>query len=411
MPHPSSDTIILPAGTFTFTIAGRDENNDATGDLDIRSNLTIKGKGAASTIIDGNKLDRVFHIFSGKVTLSGLTIQHGLAFNENGGGILISGGSVTLRSVTLSDNEAVGISGVDGGKGNSHGVFNSMGSPGQNGANAEGGGIFLAGGALSISSSVISGNEAIGGSGGTGGAGVVATDSANFGGASHLHFGGDGGAGGDGGDALGGGIYSAGGALSITNSTIIGNDAIGGNGGKGGAGASFFALPAPAGKNGLPVKGGNGAAGGDGGYAHGWRGLQRRIRAAEYLRDDFLAQCGPGGSGGAGAGGGKALGGDGGAFSNGAVGNGGNANGGAGGSGGSSGDSRGGGLFNDSDDVVTFSGTTEHILCEQRPGLGRRRGRVWRRWLGRRWRQWRIRGDQRRGRRHWRCRQRGRGRK
>ncbi len=132
--HPGSDTIILPAGTFTLTIPGRDENNDATGDLDIQSNLTIKGKGAGATIIDGNQLDRVIHILSGKVTLSGLTIQHGLAFNENGGGILISGGSVTLRSVTLSDNEAVGISGANGGNGNPHGVFNSMGSPGDNGA-------------------------------------------------------------------------------------------------------------------------------------------------------------------------------------------------------------------------------------------------------------------------------------
>ncbi len=45
--HPGSDTIILPAGTFTLTIPGRDENNDATGDLDIQSNLTIKEKGPA----------------------------------------------------------------------------------------------------------------------------------------------------------------------------------------------------------------------------------------------------------------------------------------------------------------------------------------------------------------------------
>src|SRR6516225_4912533 len=56
---PNADTIILPAGTFKLTLAGAGEDNYATGDLDIKGNLTIKGKNAASTIIDGNKLDRV----------------------------------------------------------------------------------------------------------------------------------------------------------------------------------------------------------------------------------------------------------------------------------------------------------------------------------------------------------------
>jgi len=58
--RPNSDTIILPAGTFTLTM----------GELDIHANLTIKGKGAGATIIDGNSLDRVIEIDSGKVTIS-----------------------------------------------------------------------------------------------------------------------------------------------------------------------------------------------------------------------------------------------------------------------------------------------------------------------------------------------------
>lgn len=40
------DTITLPAGTYTLTIAGAHEYNAATGDLDIRENLTITGAGA-----------------------------------------------------------------------------------------------------------------------------------------------------------------------------------------------------------------------------------------------------------------------------------------------------------------------------------------------------------------------------
>ena len=68
---PNADTIILPQARSTLTIAGAGEDNAATGDLDIRGNLTIKGQGPASTIIDGNNLDRVFQVLSGKVSISG----------------------------------------------------------------------------------------------------------------------------------------------------------------------------------------------------------------------------------------------------------------------------------------------------------------------------------------------------
>ena len=103
---PNADTIILPKGTFTLTIPGANEDLDATGDLDISGNLTIKGKNASSSIIDGNNLDRVFQILSGKVQISGVTIQHGRAFE--GGGILNSGGKLTLTSVVVTNNVAVG---------------------------------------------------------------------------------------------------------------------------------------------------------------------------------------------------------------------------------------------------------------------------------------------------------------
>ena len=77
MPSPIQDTIILPAGTFKLTIAGACEDNDATGDLDINGNLTIKGKSSSATIIDGNNLDRVIEVLHGKVSISKVTIQHG----------------------------------------------------------------------------------------------------------------------------------------------------------------------------------------------------------------------------------------------------------------------------------------------------------------------------------------------
>ena len=109
---PNADTIILPAGTITLTIAGPPEDNAASGDLDIRGNLTIKGKGAGATVIDGNNLDRVFQVLSGTVAISGVTIQHGLA--AEGGGLLNSGGKVTLTSVSVVNNLAVGSTGGRG---------------------------------------------------------------------------------------------------------------------------------------------------------------------------------------------------------------------------------------------------------------------------------------------------------
>src|SRR2546425_4500019 len=56
------DTIILPSGIYTLTIAGAGNNSATSGDLDISEELTIVGAGARTTIIDGNRLDRVFDI-------------------------------------------------------------------------------------------------------------------------------------------------------------------------------------------------------------------------------------------------------------------------------------------------------------------------------------------------------------
>src|SRR5205085_1145200 len=46
------DTIYLPAGIYAIAIPGTGEDEAATGDLDLRSDLTLTGAGAAETIID-----------------------------------------------------------------------------------------------------------------------------------------------------------------------------------------------------------------------------------------------------------------------------------------------------------------------------------------------------------------------
>ena len=56
------DVINLPGGTFTLTITGAGEDNAATGDLDVRENLSIYGQGMSATRIDAAGIDRVFDL-------------------------------------------------------------------------------------------------------------------------------------------------------------------------------------------------------------------------------------------------------------------------------------------------------------------------------------------------------------
>ncbi|MCB9134945.1 MAG: CSLREA domain-containing protein [Anaerolineales bacterium] len=85
-----ADTIILPSGTFTFSLAGTSENDAATGDLDIKDDLTIQGAGLVDTIIDANGLDRVFELWSGSlVSITDLSF-HGGNSTAAGGNIRIA---------------------------------------------------------------------------------------------------------------------------------------------------------------------------------------------------------------------------------------------------------------------------------------------------------------------------------
>jgi CSLREA domain-containing protein len=114
-----ADTIMLPAGTYTLTIAGPGEDDNASGDLDILDpdGLTIEGAGAATTVIDGNALDRVLHQpgpFEPQLTLNRLTISGGRVTGTPGGGILVQGGSLTLNQTVVQNNVSDGGNGGGG---------------------------------------------------------------------------------------------------------------------------------------------------------------------------------------------------------------------------------------------------------------------------------------------------------
>ena len=92
------------------------------------------------------------------MNISGVTIQHGLA--NIGGGLLNSGGQVSLSSVAVVENRAVGSNGPNGATAASRGGNGGNGGNGSDGTAGMGGGIFNGAGSLSISNSTISANQA-----------------------------------------------------------------------------------------------------------------------------------------------------------------------------------------------------------------------------------------------------------
>ncbi len=99
-------TIVIPAGIYALTVPGHNENNAATGDLDLSSTsgITLIGAGALSTTIDAQQLDRVFDVVSGATaTLVGFTIRNGTA--SHGGGVN-NAGTLAIESSLVTTNSA-----------------------------------------------------------------------------------------------------------------------------------------------------------------------------------------------------------------------------------------------------------------------------------------------------------------
>lgn len=100
-------TINVPAGNYLLTIPGRGENHALTGDLDIERRVNLVGAGAATTIIDGGGLDRVFHIgVPGDITISGMTIRNGDADDTGIGSGILGGAPLILIRTTVENNQA-----------------------------------------------------------------------------------------------------------------------------------------------------------------------------------------------------------------------------------------------------------------------------------------------------------------
>ncbi len=114
---PGADVIKLKAGVYRLSRAGEGEDFAATGDLDITDSVTIRGKGAALTVVEGELrlTDRVFQVF-GATTVAkfiGLKIMRGVAgpAELGGGGIYNLGATVIVKKCIITNNSAFGQAG------------------------------------------------------------------------------------------------------------------------------------------------------------------------------------------------------------------------------------------------------------------------------------------------------------
>jgi len=154
---PGADAIIVPAGTYVISSARARFGGDI-GDFDIvDSTVSICGDGTGATIIDGNYVDRVFHIRqNSKVLICDLTIRNGKTA-AIGGGIYVHSSQLNLTSTTITGNHANNGGGLFASNSNVAVIQSTISG---NTAVQSSGGIRNANGTLVVQRSSISGNSA-----------------------------------------------------------------------------------------------------------------------------------------------------------------------------------------------------------------------------------------------------------
>jgi CSLREA domain-containing protein len=116
-----TQTISIPAGTYSLTLAGSAEDAAATGDLDILDSASLSGSG--NPVIDGGNRDRVFEVFSAAtVDMSGLVVQNGQS--DAGAGIR-NQGILRIHTSTIQHNAAILAPGGSG-FANGGGILNDL---------------------------------------------------------------------------------------------------------------------------------------------------------------------------------------------------------------------------------------------------------------------------------------------
>lgn len=210
-----------------------------SGELVVDKSVTISGPGPANLFLHNDELNRVFHITNAvTVSISGLTIQDGVAADHRGGGgVLNDHSTLTVSNCSIRSNQTVYVSGGgiynDGESGSASLEINNS-TVVYNGCDDRGGGIYNNGesgsATLTINNSTVSGSL-VGNAGGgiyndgTGGSATLTINNSTVSDNSAVFYT----------SSNGGGIVndgSSGGSATVTldNSTLSSNSARSGGG-------------------------------------------------------------------------------------------------------------------------------------------------------------------------------------
>ena len=98
--------VVQPPSIYSLTVLGPDEDEAASGDLDIRESVTIRGSGNGRILVDSTPNDRIFDILAPAIArIENLVLQDGNLLSGDGGAIR-NQGTVVLNSMTISDSQA-----------------------------------------------------------------------------------------------------------------------------------------------------------------------------------------------------------------------------------------------------------------------------------------------------------------
>ncbi len=145
--NSTNGTVTLTSGcTYTLTAINNTTDGGGVGLPVIKGRVTIQGSGAtiARSTASGTPVFRIFDVAStGSLTLNSVTIKNGLANNgQQGGGGIMSHGTLTITGSTFTGNSAPATSGTSGGAINNSGTLNLSTSTFTGNTGQEGGGVF-----------------------------------------------------------------------------------------------------------------------------------------------------------------------------------------------------------------------------------------------------------------------------
>jgi chitodextrinase len=145
--NSTNGTVTLTSGcTYTLTAINNTTDGGGVGLPVIKGKVTIQGSGAtiARSTAAGTPVFRIFDVASaGSLTLNSVTISNGLANNgQQGGGGIMSHGTLTVTGSKFTGNSAPATSGTSGGGINNSGTLNLSTSTFTGNTGQEGGAVF-----------------------------------------------------------------------------------------------------------------------------------------------------------------------------------------------------------------------------------------------------------------------------